>query len=341
MVAACGAPRDAGPPRRPDGALGDVTDLVAEADRELVVSRSFDYRAPREPVRRDAQDRAVALLSRACKLGDARSCWRAIELPDHARLVDSHAMAMVVGRQCLAGHVMSCRALRAPKLRESGLAYDGRAAETDALCAEGLAAACYGAGHRVVNAAAKRRRWLQKGCDLGDAWSCDQAAELDRVAGKPAQEVDPIALRAAERARVECDEGFADSCLYLAVLHRGDMTRVEATAKEGCAAGMYNECDALTRNDIDPAVRAHAMEEACALRGIGCNILAAARTDPIGIRDAYEHGCQLGERQDCLALAKRYRAGDFAEPVPGRGHDLTEYLCKTRDVAEACALAKN
>jgi hypothetical protein len=140
---------------------------------------------------------------------------------------------------------------------------------------------------------------------------------------------------------VECGQGFTASCLYLALFHRGEMKRVEAAGKEGCAAGMYEDCGVLTRNDIDPTLRAYAMEEECTLKGYGCNILAGTRTDPLGIRDAYEHGCQLGEKGDCLELVKRYRAGTLPEPVPERGHDLADYLCKMRDVSEACPLAKN
>ncbi|HSR97905.1 MAG TPA: hypothetical protein VLM79_12685 [Kofleriaceae bacterium] len=317
-----------------------MSTLVATADRELVVNRSLDYRAPREAVRRAAQDRAVTLLQRACKLGDARSCWRALELPNHGHTADSHALAVVLGKKCLAGQMRSCWALRPSQFRSSALDDDGAAAETDALCAKGLAAACYGASQRMASAPAERRRWLQKGCDLGDAWSCEKAVDLDQSAGKPEAEVAALTRRTVERATVECGQGFAASCLYLAKFHRGDKKRVEVTAKEGCAAGMYADCDVLTRNDVDPTLRAYAMEERCTLQGYDCSSLADTRTDPTGIRDAYEHGCQLGDRDRCLELVKRYRANTLPEPVPGRARDLADYLCAKRDVPEACSLAK-
>jgi hypothetical protein len=250
-------------------------------------------------------------------------------------------MAVVLGKKCLAGQTRSCLALRTSRSRETALAFEGAAAETDALCAKGLAAACYGASHRyAASSPVERRRWLQKGCDLGDAWSCEIAVDLDERAGKPEAEIAALTQRTVERARVECGQGSAASCLYLGKFHHGDKKRVEVTAKEGCSAGMYEDCEVLTRNDLDPTLRAYAMEQHCALQGYGCNILAGTRTDPTGIRDAYEHGCQLGAREDCLELVKRYRAKTLPEPVPGRGRDLADYLCAKRDVPEACSFAK-
>lgn len=319
----------------------DVPALVAAAEREIEVNRALDYRAPRLNLRRQAQDRAVALLFEACKLGDVRSCWWAVELPDHATLPDAHAMATVLAKSCLRGEAKSCHALSSDSFRESALSSDQNAEQTFAMCEQGLAAACYAAGHRINDHRSTRRSWMKKGCELGDSQSCAEVAKLDAEAGKPAVDIEASLRVAAERAEDECGRGITSSCFYLVREKKESPQRLELAARAGCEEGILGDCSALLLVEpIAPANAAFAARQQCTLQGKGCGMLASVASGPEEIRDAFEHGCQLQDYADCMQLVKRYRAHELEEPVPGRSADLASYLCTSAGMAEACALER-
>jgi hypothetical protein len=103
---------------------------------------------------------------------------------------------------------------------------------------------------------------------------------------------------------------------------------------EGCRAGLVGECSIFQRLDFRAEVRAEGLAKGCSLgQGNLCQalgMLAMLSTDPIGERDAREHGCQFGWDLSCMDLVRRYYQKDLPEPVPGRGADLADYLCNVQ-----------
>ncbi len=270
-LAACGGTRDPGrEPRVPEAPPADAATFVAKAERELAAIRTLDYRGPRDIEPRWEQlRRASDLLYQACKRGDRPSCWRYFGSKHTDEVSRAHEIAMEMGRHCLSGDGMSCRALTLRGPREYGFAHHRGLAETRRMCEAGLAAACVGLSehHRFVKQHAESRAWLQKACDLGDAASCEKAAYLDREAGKPEDAVAALTARSVDRARAECGQGYALRCQWLMYRHDGDLRRMEETAEVGCRAGLLEECALLTGKNIRPELRAYAAEEICTHRG--------------------------------------------------------------------------
>ncbi len=339
MVAACGSThaQEGGSPSPKIPSAVDVATLVANAERELAASFMLDYRAPRDRESHSAlRRRASEFFYQACKRGDPSSCWRYAAIGGH-----NNEIAMEAARHCLAGHRMSCRALASYDLLFS-FDYEHKFSEIQRMCHAGLIAACVRASIATLSdRPAEHRQWLQKACDLGGSASCQEAADFDKEAGKPENEVEALYARALDHARVECDWGYARSCLRLKASQQGSRERVEETALVGCRSGFSEDCSIFRLLDLRPEMRAHGLAKGCSLgKGNLCEELARLRTDPIEERDAREHGCQFGWKPSCLRLVRQYYWKELPEPVPGRGADLADYLCKEHQEAEACALVR-
>lgn len=313
-----------------------VAALIEEADRLIAQSEVLDYRAPRDRDARLAPRRAgIERLVAACRRGHEAACWRAAVRQTGGAVREREALLLAVGANCLAGDELSCRALTLHELRSPFEGADElrRARER---CIGGLAVACVWAMGDAARPA--QRTWLERGCRHGDAGACDELAVRAKDDGATEDEIARARERAVERARVECDRGYARSCARLAGWGAGAGEVVLAAAERGCSDGLLGECVFLHATEAPQAVRDWGTERDCVARGFGCNLLAELRTTPDGARDAYEHACQLGSTRDCFELAKRYLAGQLPEPVPGRGKDLAELLCTEDRKPEACAL---
>jgi hypothetical protein len=292
---------------------------AARATRELATIGALDYRAPIDPTAR-SRDHAAARLLAACRAGDRTSCWRGLAIADGRPLADAFAIA--TGRNCLASDEPSCRAL-ATDLRL-------QLHDSPALCSSGLAAACFAtASHR------DRRSFLQRGCDLGDAASCFALWSHDR--DRSPAVVEFRRARALERAIAECVRGFPHSCSRISQLDPEAAPRwlpqLRIEAGTGCSLGLLDECALLTRFAANPRLEAFAATQLCTTRGTHCELLVALHQpagslpDPLALRDALEHHCQLGrDRASCSRLAAAYLSNQFPEPIRGRGKQLASFL---------------
>lgn len=307
-----------------------IHDPVVSADRTFELARSLDYRAP---ILREARsrDRAAMLYLAACREGNARSCWLGLVIADAADA--ARPLAIATGRNCLAGDEPSCRAL-AGDLR---LRLGDR--DAHALCAAGLAAAC---------STVDRRPFLQRGCDLGDAASCFALRSLDR--DRTTAVVEFRQARALDRAIAECVRGFPHSCVLISQLDPSAAARwlpqLRTEAGIGCRAGLLDECALLARLSSEPLlanprVEGFAATQLCRTRGTHCELLVALHQpsgrlpDPIALRDALEHHCQLGrDRASCSRLAAAYLSQQLPEPIRGRGRQLASFLETAKDSAQ-------
>jgi len=348
VLVSCG-PQATGPAeRRP---ANDPQGLAAAAERLMVSSLELDYEAPMRPhpgiVMRQ---RAVDMYLGACRAGDRPSCWHAAYVqPPRLTGPERRAALWLVGRNCLAGDQMSCRALIADDFRQFGFA--GRATEA---CQDGLAAGCENAAEEeALRAGADpwqaRRPWLEHGCTIGDARCCHRLADLAAEHGVSSLVVEKWRSRAVDRARDECAAGVARSC---ELLHQADPRdpgaagRMVAAAGEGCRAGLIDECQLLgSPSTDDRALRIHGMGRYCAVQGFGCLQLADLHLrdapgpdrEPAKARDAYETACQLHDQNNCVELARLYLAGALTEPVAGRALRLVDWLCRN-EYPDACGL---
>ncbi len=348
LLVACG-PQGAGSAEPP--AASDPQGMAAAAERLMVSSLELDYDAPmRAHAGIAMRERAIEMYLGACRAGDRPSCWHAAHVQPPKLTGKARREALwLVGRNCLAGDAMSCRALTADEFRQFG--FDERATEA---CQAGLAAGCENAAElEALRPGADpwqaRRPWLEHGCTLGDARSCRRLAALAAEHGMSSLVVERWQARALVRSREECTAGVARSCELLQQLVPRDRdagARMVAAADEGCRAGLIDECKLLgSPATEDRALRIHGMGRYCAVQGYGCTQLADLHLkdaagpdrDPAKARDAFETGCQLHDQNGCVELARLYLSGQLVEPVAGRGQRLVDWLC-ANEYQEACGL---
>jgi hypothetical protein len=327
-----------GGPRAPVAAPGqdDPRALVAAAERLVASSLELDYAAPMQTHPGVAERaRAVTMYLAACRAGDQPSCWHAAYLrPPKLTSPERRAAIWQIGRNCLAGDALSCRALTADEFRSFVFGRD-RAIEA---CEAGLAAGCENAAEEEAllargNRWQVQRPWLEHGCSLGDARCCARLGELAAGSGLSSLVVAEWTQRAADHARAECAAGYARSC-DIERAGRADaalVARMLELAEDGCRQGLIDECGLLADPvDADRALRIHGAGRDCAIAGVNCAALAQLHLegparDPIKARDALETACQL-HGDLCGDLAKQYLTGTLPEPVPHRGADLAAYV---------------
>jgi TPR repeat protein len=337
--AGCGhRPDPAGDPAAPrPGARRDAAALTAEANALVQASQTLDYRAPRQrDARRGALERAIALYLEACRAGDRPSCWKAAAIPGGGVVEELDDVLARAGDHCLAGDEASCRAVGdARVVGRGGWSGDAREAAVD-LCDRGLGSFCGVVGTSALTRDADRARWFERGCDHGHGDTCDRLRQQAETEGWPAEALAAIRERTRQVRAARCDQDTTRDCQVLANHGEVPWTRVAELAAAGCALGLVGECDILHVSDVEPALRERGLAAVCAARGVGCDALVAMRSEPIGVRDALEHGCQLGDDRLCLELIQRYRRDELPEPVTGRAADLVEHLCAQPAERQAC-----
>lgn len=197
-VVACGqppatqAPATPPPPTPPADRTHepDVAALVRRADEALAAMQRPDYRRPfvQEP---DTRKLVGDLYLEACRAGDRSSCWMADAVDPSERA----ATALRGG--CLAGDLMSCRALR----RERSSAPDKRLRGW--------------ASHDRTCEAPDCREILRQECEAGFPGSCNALSFLENDEGR-------LAARAMTLATEGCRAGLLVECRWLVVKHDGD-----------------------------------------------------------------------------------------------------------------------
>ena len=256
----------------------------------------------------------------ACRLGDQASCW-------HSMYVDDNEEATIAcGKNCLAGHTMSCRALEESAGRPT--VGDYSAEEAISLCRAGLADACIAAaGHDEANALS----WYRRGCELESNAACIAGwVELGDSSPDDGWDRATWDQRGEAAAARECSRGFSSACQTV----EAPSERVLELARAGCWAGLLLDCQILYEETVDDAERILAADHLCLFSVELCQELGNLRLtakDPTlrsaqGARDAYERGCAW-DLKTCFALGVLYARGQLPEPVKGRGLALVEDSC--------------
>lgn len=130
-LAACGA---APVPAPPSARAPHPADPVDAADAAMRNDMPIDYELPFAD-RHERREHRVHAAVVACQAGDKRSCWRAMQM---AAVEQQPALAKTVELNCLAGDVLSCRAL--PVSPDERYPHAPGAAGRSAACEQGDAA---------------------------------------------------------------------------------------------------------------------------------------------------------------------------------------------------------
>jgi hypothetical protein len=282
-VSACGD-RSSAPTRSSDILDSYAAVLARHADEAFAATLKPDYERPlvKKP-------HGLAWVSEryleACRAGDRRSCWLADTIS-----TSEDAAGMVRGH-CLAGDLMSCRAIRTPEGAEPDQRLRGWA---------GRMLSCEGLGCEV--AVPTRCKWIdcqgpmQQECAAGFPASC-----WNRDFNKEDQQAH---ARATALAREGCRAGIFAECHWLTRngLDRSArgfaFSQICALTAERCGLiSLYVEGDDLTK-------ARDAEERAC------------------------QYGRSREQDAMCFTLIHDYREGRYREPVPGRGLALAERGCR-------------
>lgn len=334
-------------PLAQSNAGADGATLAAEAEIRLSKAFVLDYRAPLEP-HPGGNDRkaALQLFVDACARGDKPSCWKAESFAAAGWNINrDHKAYVSIGTNCLAGDRMSCRALIGDHFRQSYLFESEE--DAGASCKAGLAAACEIAAALAKQQSKKdsERSWLERGCALRDARSCDR---LRTFFGSQVSDVlvQQWKQTASAAATAECDLGYAPSCQLLRDYWPSDDNAVKQKmlllAKQGCEAGLIDECFLLQSSSDEEAAKTYGLSRQCMFNLVMCLSLGAfhlkAHRLPQAL-EAYELSCQLDGV--CTDLAELYLTGALAEPKPNRAISLLEWQCRGGNGLDtACAMLK-
>ena len=148
--------------------------------------------------------------------------------------------------------------------------------------------------------------------------------------------------------RRECERGFPDSCVSLALSRETPadsgqlLARGLRLAQEGCELGIRHECRLPYWREIGPAEWRPALRSSCRYNVFDCMKVGALEFDennPVMARELLERSCQQGLPDACIIIAFEYVRGTIAEPVPDRGRDLLHAQCPLAvygDLKEDC-----
>jgi hypothetical protein len=256
-------------------------ELVARAEQSLAQGRPLDYSRPfsyHEP----QQSATASLYLEACRAGDKPSCWIADELGA------SEAMALVRAN-CVAGDIMSCRAIprgEAPEPETPGWAGRGPLCEKESPEADPEEKLC-----GVDD--------LRRECLAGFPLSCWFAG------GAPPEllsDREALAKRAGPLARAGCQARIDDECANIYNKYTDAETLL--IAERMCPLAVH-WCGVLSKHyrDKGELVRARDLAEQRCQYG----------------RD----------RSVCRELGADYANRIFPEPVPGRGEALLTWACSS------------
>jgi hypothetical protein len=283
--------RESPPARSPSNRTriieSSVTALVRPADEAFASTLVPDYDRPFIKKPHDLEW-VSGLYLQACRAGDRRSCWRA-DATYSSKLTEE-----MVHRNCLAGDLMSCRALRREPWEPD------EPSEPDK----------------------RLRGWV------GRAIQCDGPQDCQKEARQKCQELD-----CWEALQQECADGFPASCWSpLHRNDEGALARATELAMEGCQAGLRKECQWLLLHISDHAKWVFAYGHLCHWAADCGDLSYYFKGEPIKVREIRERGCQYGRGTEkgiaCEAAWRGYLDGTYPEPVPGRGRALVEWSCK-------------
>lgn len=299
-VSSCGSPQPVAPEVPGNApARASVAELLARAERANAEHLPLDYARPFERAS-VPESPAVALYLDACRAGDKRACWLAMQLAEQDAVVSApleRAPAQISSRwrealklveaNCMGGDRESCRALPADADARSLsfptapglLGRSRRCSESDTLsgCSETL---------------------LRSECDAGFVRSCRALSGL-------------LVLRSAESAK---PHELVDEAEAIA-------QRADHLGADDCNAGIVATCT------LEEAVVAGS-ELVCSF-GRQCSTLAQSylrQGDTRRARDAAERDCQYFANR-CAELGVMYLDGTLPEPVVGRGQALVDFVC--------------
>lgn len=275
------------------GPTAELVALRARADRSLAASWPLDYDRPLKAHEAD-RPATAALYAEACRGGDKQACWIAATLGGW-----SPAISAAVHDNCVAGDLLSCRAL--PRDRSDAVA----PAFPEAPGRAGRSVAC-GRAAEQPGAPACDLGALRSECTLGFPHSC----ELASARADPASR-DHDALDARQRE----------------------------LARDGCRARIGRECgeqlvggNAAEEREIDERM-CPLERDWCG----NLSLLAQDAGDLVRARDLAERVCQYGaadSANSCVALAGRYLGGELPEPAPRRGEALLTWACSQPRMTE-------
>ncbi len=298
-----------------------------------------------------ARDEAAsaANLRRACDYGGGVSCTELGVRARAAGKADEAKTALTAA--CEHGDPRGCALLGdLYALGAHGLADDdGRAAAAYAeACRGGLFEACGRAAAAEGTGGidpAELRGLYRVACDAGTVEACDYLAGmmLDGIGGPP----DPqAAARLFDRA---CIGAYADSCVHLAWMGRGDRGRdplrwLERACDldDACVVlGEVHELGMVEGAKLGAAAEAY--QRGCAadrpdacfrLGGVLSRGAGVARDDAAAAR-LYQVACEGGHAQACTALARAYEVGAGVHADAAATAHYRKRAC-TLDPAEGC-----
>lgn len=304
--------------RKPD-------ELIAEAQAVLAKIKEPDYRDPAAGRRVAMRNHAADLYREACQATrEVSPCVWAISLALRETAYEAEpqiiAATSVLAPQCVEKPTSdACRIF--DDVRLTGWY---RYSDAKTLCDRGLASACVAFGELHEEQSSEM---YERACQLGYPAACVEAHSGRVSRGENGPQIDSLATRATELAEARCAHGYATSC---DLIYDGG-PRVQTAAIDGCARGYLDDCSISLR---DFAVRDRQFERLCVLTGDQCGFIADDRrsplgytSHPLGVRDAFEHGCQFRDTLACSELIHDYRAKEYPEPVSGRADAIAQYLC--------------
>jgi len=340
-VAACG-PALAEPPSSPDGAKpqdkpGPKPEaLIAQAQAVLGKIKQLDYRDPAAGNRVAMRVKAADLYRDACvATREVSPCVWTISLSLLVETDDAPtrivAATDILGAQCLKeSNSEACRIFDDIHLTTHAEYYSN----AKALCDKGLASACLAFGNFKSE---QRAAMSERGCQLGSPAACSATYSDRSKRGETGVALDEIKTRERRLAEARCALGYAESCSR--VPNSGP--RVQAVAVNGCTRGYLDDCNIpIDDHTVGEPQLARACELAGGVGGDSCSRLAFMRispSNPLGVRDAWEHACQFRIKTACAELVNGYRAKTFPEPVSGRADLIVKYLCTTDPTYVAAA----
>lgn len=229
----------------------------------------------------------LADMKSSCEAGNGEDCALVGNIYAVGRQApkDEAKARHYMKKACAARHPVGCYLL-GDMLDKAGDAA-GAVGAWSVACDAGKARACTAAalifikGRGAVPRDSRRAaRFLERGCEAGDALTCFRLGQELRGGGDPP--ADPS--RAAELFRRACDGGVARACgAYAVTLLTGrgvdkDPVQGLALLQKTCVGGDAESCDALA---------------VCFERGIG------TRPDRTRAGELYERACQAGYEKAC------------------------------------------
>ncbi|WP_164017575.1 sel1 repeat family protein [Pyxidicoccus trucidator] len=241
----------------------------------------------------DGAQRAESLLARACAAGEEAACGEAFLAP------------------CRQGQAAACRRLGAVQVQDAE-AMKRRTQVLEGACSLKVAEAC--------GALAQQGRgdWA-RGCELGDARACIEAArERLQAASRTGADGKQPGLALLERGCASEHPARNDACEQLASwlladAQLGDPGRAVELLERGCQAGHAGSCETLGTAWWDArGVERHRMKglESYARH---CELQPGQCSSSIQEFRAQSQSCEEGASRGCLELGRLLDAGD--EPL--------------------------